>query len=355
MSGTRELSHGGPHTDEMTRDDSPAAEWERAVSGVLTSIRGHYAAVADQMRADGAEAYEFVTSRIAERLLPCPVTVRLGRDTTAVEVQLSAAPWSFAFDSSASETDLLMTDDQNVILIDDPATSTVTIYAESPAWLTDHAFIVHVNLKSIFDAMAIEEEDRLQAAQEQEFEAIGYRELRVRPASGDADRRWEHFAKKLPDGPRPIRQTDLLAYLPPTRTLVIVPDDIESIVQSARLLLSHSWEQWEFFSLAEQQSLIALESSGRRIAKEWHEQGAPVPMIKKILRSNPALVSWLEIVGLLTPWESRQALNLFELRNELIHTPFAQTHLDTWATDIVIRAVRLINTIWRRSSASSAG
>jgi hypothetical protein len=97
VSGRRDLSHGGPRTDEMTRDDSRAAERERAVFDVLTSIRGHYTAIANQMRAGGAEAYELVSSRMAERLLLCPVTVRPGRDTTAIEVQLSAArAWTAA-------------------------------------------------------------------------------------------------------------------------------------------------------------------------------------------------------------------------------------------------------------------
>lgn len=345
----------GGETGGVSEEQPPVigVEWERAASQLLSGIRGSYSATADQMRADGADAHEFVIPQIAERLLPCPVTVRPGRDCIAVELRLSGEPFQLTIDDSARERNLLLPGEQNTLLVADPTTLTLTIYVQSLADLLDKGYLVRLNLESIFSGMALEEEDRLLAAREHENEEIGYRDLHVRPTSGEPDQRWQYFRKFVSDGPRPILQSDLLAYLPPTRTLVIVPDEIDSILQSARLLLSHGWEQWEFFSLAEQQSVIALESSGRRIANDWHRERSPIGNIRRILRSNPDLVTWLESARLVTRWEGRYARNLFELRNGLIHTPFAQTHLDTWATDIVIRAVSLINAMWKRFIALS--
>lgn len=332
----------------MTSEQNLASHWESAVSGLLAAIRRTYVTQADQMREEGADPWEFVAAQVAERLLPCPVTVRVGSDATVIQLRLSGEPWSFTLDASAAGASLRGPDEEDTLVVSDPSTLTTTIYAESPAWLQEHSHAIGLHLHSVFEAMAIEEEDRLLAEREQEYEQIGYRELRVRPASGEADPRWQHLVKIVAEGRRALRQTDLLAYLPATRTLIVVPDDIDSIIQSARLLLIHGWEQWEFFSLAEQQSVVALESSGRRLAVEWQRDRGGVAQLKKILRSNPALVSWLQSTGLLTPWEARRASNLFELRNELIHTPFAQTHLDTWATDVVVRAVRLVNAMWLR-------
>lgn len=325
-----------------------AREWESVVAGLLAAVRQTHGTQAHQMRDAGADPWEYVAAEIAERLLPCPVTVRLGSDATVIQLTLSGEPSSFMFDASAAAATLRGPDDEGTLVVSDPSTLTTTIYAESPAWLLEHSHAIELHLRSVFDAMAIEEEDRLLAEREKEYEQIGYHELLVRPASGDPDPRWQLLSKFAAEGPRGLRQGDLLAHLPATRTLRVVPDDIDSIVESARVLLIHGWEQWEFFSLAEQQSIVALESSGRRLAIESDRQEGGDAELKKILRSNPALVSWLESTGLLTPWEARHARNLFELRNELIHGQFAQTHLDSWATDIVIRSVRLVNAMWLR-------
>lgn len=335
----------------MTGEAAAADQWERAIAELVASIRRGHAAVAKRMREEGAEPWEFVVAETAERLLPCPVIVHLGTDVTVVQLRLSEEPWSFTLDASSAGTKLRGPDDEKTIAVSDPSSLTVTIYADTPASLLNQAHAIRLHLNSVFEAMAIEEEDRLLIAREREYEAIGYRELRVSAASGQPDVRWAHLVKLLPEGPRHLDQSDLLAYLPTTRTLAVVPEEIDSLVQSARLLLIHGWEQWEFFSLAEQQSIIALESSGRRLADEWQRDRGVIQRFKAIRQSNRELVAWLRDAGLLTTWEARRASNLFALRNELVHTPFAQTHLDSWATDLVIRSVRLINLMWMRYAA----
>lgn len=152
------------------------------------------------------------------------------------------------FDDTGEQSNLLNSDDDDVVIETDPAASTVTVYARTPGGFRDRSYLLRLHLDEVFGAVAAEEDERLRAAQRREDEAIGFRKLEMAPVPRAPDARWELFRKFGPDGARRVHQSDLVGHLPATRTLVVVPDEIESIVHSARLLLSHGWEEWAFFS-----------------------------------------------------------------------------------------------------------
>jgi hypothetical protein len=163
------------------------------------------------------------------------------------------------------------------------------------------------------------------------------------------------------------------------RLILPAPDGVESVMQVARLLWVHGWEEWQFLTTAAHYATLAMETSmrlafeaalspnpvltgernGERVTAEaprtyegirretqgWRGaciDGRPIP------RSKPNLAFWLADSGILTRWEARSAGRLMSLRDEYSHPDFAAMNFIGAAVDTIRDSTLLINVAWAR-------
>jgi hypothetical protein len=148
-------------------------------------------------------------------------------------------------------------------------------------------------------------------------------------------------------GSHRLRPRDLVQDMEASAgTLVVVPDAVEAIVQTARLLYVRGWHQWEFFTLASREGYVALEASLRLLVAE--ERGR--------LDQRVSFKALLDRVGtrdqgqlLLSDWERERAHSMRASRNDLVHPTIGQViEWISWARDVLEEAVQLINLMWAR-------
>jgi len=182
-------------------------------------------------------------------------------------------------------------------------------------------------------------------------EKIGWRDPAVPEPEGPPDPRIGIVARSARETPPMIRRltpADLAAdAVLAGRTLVVVPDQVESIVRTARFLYVRGWHQWEFFTLAKREAIFALETSLRLIAAETHDR--PPRTFERLINGVGS-----DAAGdrLLSEWERGQSHRLRETRNKMVHDNAGRS-IDwiSWAYGEMEAAVRLINLMWARHRA----
>ena len=116
------------------------------------------------------------------------------------------------------------------------------------------------------EARIEQETRRLAQLRENAFEAVGYRAMALDSAPGPAGAQFEGLRASTIHWSRVDTAEDLVQdMVRATRILTVVPDGIESLMQRARLLYVHGWEEWEFLTVAEHYAAVALEASLRAL------------------------------------------------------------------------------------------
>lgn len=196
---------------------------------------------------------------------------------------------------------------------------------------------------------------RRRALEATTFDAIGWRDAPLPVPQGPPDERVRMISRSTGSdgiiGSRRLRPRDLVQDMErSTRTLVVVPDAVDELVQMVRLLYVRGWHQWEFFTLASREGYVALEASLRLLDAE--ERGR--------LDQRASFKALVDRVGtrdqarpLLSDWERERAHSMRERRNDLIHPTMGQTiEWISWTRQSIQDAVRLINLMWARWGAT---
>jgi hypothetical protein len=234
--------------------------------------------------------------------------------------------------------------EQSIVSIAEPG-GDVVWFAVGPTGTPLHP--LQYGLEHSLELRFDDEIKRSQRLLRETFEAIGWHEVVVPTPDGIPDLRIASVARtgtRGPQDPRQLDPSDLAKDMEALATLVVVPDEVEQIVQMTRLLYVRGWHQWEFFTLAKREAVLALESSLRRLAAEEGGHASRslfVQLLTDVGRSHqPAILS---------EWERREGHRLRKVRNMLIH-PMGRQAIDwiSWARSDIERCVLLINLMWLR-------
>ena len=215
--------------------------------------------------------------------------------------------------------------------------------------------LVHSTLDWALNRRLDQEMARRRQLEENAFSAIGWRELRLPTPEGPPDDRIKVVGHSTSaDGSidqHGLTGTDLVDDMRSSaRTLVVVPDAVEELIQMTRLLYVRGWHEWEFFTLGSREAYLALEASLRLLDAE--ERGK--------LDNGAGFKTLLDRVGsrsgqrpVLSEWERGLADSMRKSRNALTHPALGQTvQWISWAHLSIEGAIRLVNLMWGRRAAT---
>lgn len=353
---------------------------------LIDGLARQYAEVTERLEHDGAPLDRLVEAQVAVELLPGAVTVFPAADMVLVRVLLGEST-SDAIEpvrrASAIADDARRNGWE---MMSDAQARSVWIAVREGTQLARSAFLFSSMLS---DHVALVASDRVAAARAERTErlvASGLREVVLPVPIGTPDERWALWSS--PAGDVGVPAAELVRTAASWRLLALVPEDIEGLIHLARLLYIFGWERWEFFTVAEQQGLVALQAAQELAFDTWLEleaaqvtarqrDGKHIALddvarrcwalrrvasarglrdvragLVRVPRSTADLPRSLAEAGLLTMWEASRSRLLFAMRNEIIHSPFAQQHPERAAVDVLDQVVELINELWYRLRAT---
>jgi hypothetical protein len=217
----------------------------------------------------------------------------------------------------------------------------VVVRGDEPTGRLD--FSLHYRLERRLDAEIGRRRRLLGSA----FDAIGWREPNLPVPEGPPDKRITFVSRA--EGtldPRSLTPRDLIDDMTATtRTLVVVPDEVESVLRIARLLYVRGWHQWEFFTLGRREALLALEVSLRCLDELERGRASRAPLSELLKRVGTANRG----DPLLSDWERGLADSFRQSRNEMTHqTKGPSMDWVSWSRESMEGTIRLINLMWAR-------
>ena len=383
---------GGTDLDRIVGVRLPASRtaWQGAVRHVCYELRGQLLA-SYQIEADGSGSFEAVAARsVFERVLPCPVVAFDIGSEVWLRFVLSGPPFRFEF-GEPGDLDAVLGELDSAYFVGSPGGAQIreAFVRVQPGDVGTRAFdwtLVEA-LRRELDPLVRSEADGLRRHHHEWFGNLGYRALELTAASGVMAPQFAALRRgAFPSEARAISPEDLSEDMArDARALTVVPDGVESILQVARLLWLHGWEEWQFLTTAAHYSTLALETSLRMA---FDRSVGDKPMIaglnngvlttvesvsgyEKIRRatgalrnvtvnggpfprSKPALASFLVTRGVLNRWEAKRVEHLVWLRDYYSHRDFAPMNWIGEARQTIRDCVWHINTIWGRLAEASS-
>jgi hypothetical protein len=365
------------------------AAWGGATRRTCYELRSQLMASC-QIEADGSGSFEAVTARsVFERVLPCPVVAYDIGSEVWLRFVLSGQPFAFDFGESG-DLDEIRSDLESPYFVGSRRGSQTseTLVRAAFGDVRPRSFdwsLVQASREEL-GPLVRSEADGLRRRQDDWLDEFGYRALELTAVSGVMAPQFAALRRRdFPAEARAISPDDLREDMArDARTLTVVPDGVESILQVARLLWLHGWEEWQFLTTAAHYSTLALEASLRmafdrsvgdkpeisgqrdglpvtgesvvgyenirRAARELQNvtvNGRPFP------RSKPALTSFLVTSGVLTRWEAKRVEHLVWLRDYYSHPDFALVNWIGQARQTIHDCVLHINITWGRLADAS--
>ncbi len=177
------------------------------------------------------------------------------------------------------------------------------------------------------------------------LDELGWHPMTARTPDGTPDPRIAAVARWI-GGPRALTPADLVADAAGSRTILSVPVEVEAIMQTARLLYVRGWDQWEFFTLAHREAVIALESSARAVVLAEDPRSTGLRFAQVVERLGRPSGS-----PLLSVWERSRVDALRKSRNAMIHPDRGQMlEWISWARAGLFESAALVNLMWARRS-----
>lgn len=336
-----------------------------------------------QVKRDGSSSPEVLAGlRIIRHVLPCPVEIypmdtfytlrfRLGKgsfeykkgnlSTELIEKLMGAnLEWHETFNPS----------NQEVLMV---------IQKGEPFEEYFHGSM----LEKAIDYMTRIEQEQLVLLRQQVLNDIEYRPIEIRVPSEDQDIRIQYVARMTDKQIATLSGSDLVSDMQRISKLItICPENIEQVMQRARLLYVHTYHEWEFSTMSVHYAVLALEASLRTLYDEWlgtedFEVLAEVQEIQIVeIMSGPRenILKWAKRkdaknvkakgallprnksqlldhavrIGVLSFWERERSAHLLYLRDIFSHPTDAFTEWIGWATNNIIESCLLINLMWAR-------
>jgi hypothetical protein len=338
-----------------------------------------------RLETDGSGSLDAQAAKsVASAALPCPVFAYEVDGRIWLRFVLSGPPFRFEIGDPADLDPEVAAADARTTSIGSPGgaeireaffRADVDQSEAGPGWST---------LQSIgheLGRQVREETERLVSERETWLGSYGYRAQNMPLATGGMAPQFDLVRRgSFPTEARRLNPEDLREDMETCARLILpAPDGVESVMQVARLLWVHGWEEWQFLTTAAHYATLAMETSMRlafeaalgpspaltgmrdggpataegirtyegmrKETQGWTEtriDGRPLP------RSKPALAYWLADNGVLTRWEARAAGDLLSLRDMYSHPDFAAMHFIGGARDTIQNSALLINVAWAR-------
>ena len=142
----------------------------------------------------------------------------------------------------------------------------------------------------VFAWLTEDELARRRDVYERACNVIGWRDPKVPVPDGRSDPRIAMVARPTRDFTAAFRKLapdDLVNDATSAgRTLNVVPDNVEAVARTARLLYVRGWHQWEFLTLAKREAIMALEASLRLLRKETGTPGGTFEQLINTIGSD---------------------------------------------------------------------
>jgi hypothetical protein len=329
----------------VTMADQLAANWERA----LTELRDSYLGQFELLPDGSGHPTTLATRAVARSALPGHVSLLETPELRLIRVQPGPGGFSFV-----------------QVAVDDRAEPVIAMIREGKAiasletgdggvWIVpdDHGdpprplvWAIEHELQRRVDAELARRHRSLALA----FDSIGWRDPGVPVPEGPPDVRIGAVSRSSAVngvlGPQRLTPRDLASDMEASaRILLVVPDEVESVVRTARLLYVRGWHHWEFITLAEREAFVALEMSLRLLDADERGHSSLVTFAKlldRVGKSSPD-------APLLSDWERKLGHSFRQNRNALTHPDQGQTITwISWARDSIDASCRLINLMWAR-------
>ena len=345
--------------------------WEGAARGLCFELRRRLLASAARMVIEGA--------------LPCRIAAFEQEGRLWLRFTLGGPPFAFEIGEWSDLADIDGVDEAGTLAVGNPIgqperevliRSVIGETGPTVGWsaLNSVGRELDPAIRSLAGRM-VEERDRGLAAN-------GYRPVRLPVASGAMAPQFRFVRRGWPPTEaNGFAPADLIADMSDHARLISpVPDGVESVMQVARLLWVHGWEEWQFLTTSAHYATLALETSLRlafehavgndavlagRVGDErtsaigvrgyeamrkavvgWRE-----PTVNRLPfpKSKPELAFFLPRVGVLTLWEARQVQVLLALRDDYSHPEFAEMQFISSARKTIEDAALYINLMWARA------
>ncbi len=370
----------------MDRIALPAdrARWPGAVKHLCYAIRRSLLA-SIQLETDGSGRLEAEAAKsTVSAALPCPVFAYEMDGRIWLRFVLSGPPFRFEIGDPADLDPEVATADARTTFIGSPGGAEIReafLRADIGQPEGDLGWSTVQSIGHELGRQVREETERLVGERETWLGSYGYRALNMPLATGEMAPQFDLIRRgSFPSEARRLNPEDLRRDMETCARLILpAPDGVESVMQVARLLWVHGWEEWQFLTTAAHYATLAMETSMRlafeaaldpnpvltgtkggepvtaegirsyegirRQTQGWREariDGRPLP------RSKPNLAFWLADSGVLTRWEARSAGRLLSLRDEFSHPDFAAMDFIGSARDTIQNSALLINVAWAR-------
>jgi len=369
---------------KLTLDYANLDSWYEKIKVFLIDIQNWTLhRLQQQVKRDGSSSPEVLAGlRIVRHVLPCPV--EMYRMDTFYVLRFRPGKGSFEYIEGYPSTELIET------LMDansqwhetfDPSSHDVLMVI--PKGEPFEKYFPGSLLEKAIDYITRGEQERLVQLRQQALNDIGFRPPEISVPSGDKDMRIQCVSRFNDGQIAQLSGLDLVSDMQQNSGLLtICPEDIEKVMQRARLLYVHTYHEWEFSTMSVHYAVLALEASLRALYDEWlgtadvevsaeiqgrqvveimsgsresilkwakHQdavnvkvKGAPLP------RNKSNLLDHAVRIRALSSWEKERCADLLRLRDVFSHPTGTFTEWIGWATSNIYKSCLWINLMWAR-------
>lgn len=373
-----------PMPPSLTLDIKNPDSWSIKIRGFLIATQSwSLRQLENQVKRDGSSSPGVLAGiRIVKQVVPCPVEWYCIDTFYLLRFRLGKGTYEYIENPPPSEFhDTLMNADTQWHETFDPRNQDVWMIV--PKGKPFEKYFPVSMLKQAIESMISDEQDRLVQLRGQVLDALGLRPIEIRIPSGEPDIRIKSVTRMIGGQVIKISASDLVSDMQRSSGLLtICPDDIEQVMQRARLLYVNAYHEWEFFTISVHYVVLALEASLRALYDEWLgtadvEVSAEIEGIQVVeIMSGPRenILKWANgkvarkvtakgdplprnksqlldhavRIGVISLWERERCAYLLVLRDVFSHPKGTFIEWISWASGDILESCLWINLMWAR-------
>jgi hypothetical protein len=338
-----------------------------------------------QEKRDGSASPDVLASiGVINRVFPCPVELYQMNSFKLLRFRLGKGPFEFVVKKEENEhLKFIVNSGSNTYTSTAYDQKTQDFWTVIPDGKSVEMNFLTSMFRDVLNGMLVDEKNMLIEIRQQTLNKIGFRTIMLPIPTGEPDIRIQAVTRRIDEQFIHLNPNHLVDDMEKCSCLLMVcPDEINQVMQRARLLYVHAYSEWEFFTISVHYAVLALEASVRAIYDKWLgnenvEVTATVeekPIIEMISGPRENILKWANRekafnvkvkglplprnkqqllehtvrIGALSKWEKEKCNQLLELRDTFSHPVGTFTNWISSAFNDIQESCLLINLMWAR-------